>query len=692
MGELLFEIGTEELPAGFLNPARDQLKLLFEKKAGTLHLPFGEINTFCTPRRLAIFVRDLADSQKDTREVLLGPSKKAAYDRDGRPTKAAEGFARSKGAALADLELVDTPKGEYLQLKRELKGQQTQELLPSLLLELVIELPFAKSMKWGNHQTTFARPVQWLLALFNDRIVAFEHEGIMTGDQTKGHRFMAPGFVRVAKSIDYEQLLKERSVIADFEKRKQDVINEVRRVVETAGFPEPAHAAIDEGLLNTVTNLVEKAHGVCGRFDEKFLTLPDEVLITSMREHQKYFPIVNNHNELLPGSVAVNNTDVKDYRLTREGHERVLRARLEDGLFFFESDKKIRLEERIDRLSGIVFQNRLGSMKEKTDRIVTLAGILSEMAAPEIGEDVCRAARLCKADLITDMVGEFPSLQGVMGWAYALNDGEKEMVAMAIREHYMPLRADAQLPTTDMGAIVGLADRIDTIAGCFGIGQQPTGTADPFGLRRLSLAVLHLIEDRGYELQLPEIIGKALALYGDRVDGGAETVATILSFMKGRFGNDCVARGMDAAAVEAVISVVFTDINDCLKRIEALAGMKQDESFELLAGSFKRIRNIVKEHDRMQVDEQLFVEEAERELWNAYETIERQNEEALAESDYTGVLKKMVTLKEPVDRFFADVMVMAEDETVRTNRLNMLAAIGSHILKVGDISKMHAGT
>ncbi len=691
MNDLLFEIGTEEIPAGFLNPAAEQLKLLFESKAKKLNLHFESAKTFSTPRRLALLVANLADRQQDSQETSLGPSRKAAYDSEGQPTKAAEGFARSKRVSVDDLSLVETARGEYLQLTREVKGEPSSKLLPDLLKELIFELSFAKSMRWGSYQNSFARPIQWLVALLGESVIDIEHDGIVSGRFTRGHRFMAPGEVEISRAAAYEDVMESGSVIPDFDNRKQKVLEEIKNAAAGTDFNTPAAVAIDELLLNTVTNLVEKPYGVCGRFDDKFLQLPDEVLVTSMREHQKYFPVVNGDDTLLSGFVAVNNTGVKNVALTREGHERVLRARLEDALFFFESDKKIPLEERVEKLSGIIFQAKLGSVKEKMDRVVKLTRLLCDELEPTVAATACRAAELCKADLITDMVGEFPSLQGIMGSAYALHDNEKIEVAEAIREHYMPLRSGAELPSSAAGAIVGLADRIDTIAGCFGIGQQPTGTADPFGLRRLSLAVLHIIEDRDYSLVLPDIVQKALALYGDKVNGSSDTVDLIVTFIRNRFNNDCVAKGVDSRAVEAVTSVIFLDVNDCLKRIEAFSAMKKDASFEVLSASFKRVRNIVKDNSDSSVDQNLFEADAEKQLWSAYQALELSSRKGLQNKDYLGLLENMLQLKNPIDRYFDEVMVMAEDKELRKNRLNMMTAIGNLILEVGDISRMHVG-
>ncbi|BDD86932.1 glycine--tRNA ligase subunit beta [Desulfofustis limnaeus] len=690
MKDLLFEIGCEELPAGFLAPAMAQLADLFRTKADKLQVSYTSLRTFSTPRRLALIVTGLADKQDDISEELLGPSKQAAYDGAGNPTKAAEGFARSKGVTVADLRVVATPKGEYLQLVRQIPGVATIELLPQLLRELLVELSFAKSMKWGSNQHPFARPIQWLLAIYGNQPVALEHEGIHSAAITRGHRFLAPEPVPVAAAAEYEETLLGRFVIVDSERRRRAVQQEITAAVAAAGMAAGATVTIDETLLDTVTNLVEYPFGVCGRFAEKFLHLPDEVLITSMREHQKSFPVVDGSGALLPGFVAVNNTRVKQPEVTRAGHERVLRARLEDAFFFFQSDRKIRLADRLEALSGIIFQAKLGTMREKVDRVVKLTRLLADRLAPALVDEACRGALLCKADLTTDMVGEFPTLQGVMGSAYAAHDGESAVVCQAIREHYLPLRAGSELPEGVVGALVGLADRIDTIAGCFGIGQIPTGTTDPFGLRRLALAIIHLVAQRGAPLSLADMFRKALALYGDRVDGSGATVEQVLQFIKGRFINDCTGKGMDGRAVDAACSVAFDDINDCLKRIEALTEIKRQASFEVLAGAFKRVRNIIKEHQESDIEVSLLVEPAERSLYEVYHQLAQSGEKQLAAADYRGFLEEMLVLKEPVDRFFDEVMVMVEDEAVKNNRLNLLAAINTLILNIGDISRMHS--
>jgi glycyl-tRNA synthetase beta chain len=689
MSTLLFEIGTEEIPAGFLQPALKQLQDNFIKKAAELSLTLGSVRALGTPRRLVLMVDGLVDRQPDSREEILGPSAKAGLDNEGKPTKAAQGFARSKGADVADLKVVKTDKGDYLILVREVQGKQTKDLLPELLQQLILELSFPKSMKWGSNSNTFARPIQWLLALHGSSVIHFSHDGIAASNISRGHRFMANEASVIDNMQNYENQMLKAHVLVDPAKRRKEVLATITEAAATT--LTNARVSIDEELVDTVTNLVEYPFGICGSFDRKFLQLPDDVLITSMREHQKYFSVRDPEGKLLPGFVAVNNTRVIDPAVTRKGHERVLRARLEDALFFFNTDKGSRLEQRIKDLSGIIFQAKLGSMLEKTERIVKLTRILAEKLAPESVQDSCRAAVLSKADLLTNMVGEFPSLQGVMGEAYATLEGENKAVATAIREQYMPKRAGAELPATHVGAIVGLADRLDTIAGCFGIGQTPTGTADPFGLRRLSLAVLHIIKDRGYTLSLGEIIHKALALYGNKVDGSSTTVDGVLAFLKGRYVNDAIAKGCDAGAVEAVTSVTFNDVNDCSNRVDAFIAIKKEEAFDVLASSFKRIRNITKDNQTTHVDTALFEKEAESNLYGLFIDISTRMKALIAGKEYLRALEVMLEMKQPVDTFFNDVMVMAEDPAIRRNRLNLLTAIGELILQVGDISKMQQG-
>lgn len=687
--EFLLEIGVEEVPAGVIGPILESLREMMVVKLEVLGLEYGAVRTAATPRRLAICVEELVARQPDRREDFLGPSAKAAFA-DNKPTKAAIGFAASKGASVDDLEIVTTAKGEYVRLVMEKKGESTDTLLAAMIPELILGLPFPKSMHWGSERITFVRPIQWLLALYGGKVIPFSIGSVVSGSTTRGHRFMAPAPIFVHNYEEYLQGLRQAHVLADITERRRAVSEEINRVVAKAAGGSGGHILQDEELLDTVTNLVECPHGVCGVFDQKFLTLPDSVLITAMREHQKYFSVVDSDGNLLANFVAVNNTRIKDEAMAAAGHQRVLRARLEDALFFFKDDQRRPLAARVEDLAGLIFQTGLGTMQEKTERLVHLATYLADKLGPEFVAVTRRSALLAKADLMTAMVGEFPSLQGVMGRDYALLDGEDEEVATAIFEHYLPVRAGGRLPSTVPGALTGLADRLDTIAGCFGIGQVPTGTADPFGLRRLALGLLHIIEDRGFSLSLPEFVGEAVALYGDKLtENPQKTKRDILEFIRGRFVNDLIARGIPRAAVEAVTSVSFDDVLDCRARIVALAAIKDQPTFTILAAAFKRVMNIIKENRGETINPFLLQEAAEKNLYDTFMAVQSEARPLLLQKEYARALEVILRMKESVDTFFDEVMVMVDEQQLRENRLNLLKGIAQLFLQVGDFSKMH---
>ena len=502
---------------------------------------------------------------------------------------------------------------------------------------------------------------------------------------------MAPESLEIQDFDHYLNALRDKFVLADVAERRKVVINEVKQAaISGSGVPE-ATIVEDDELIDTVTNLVEYPHGICGSFEERFLALPDNVLITSMREHQKYFCVTGTDGKLLPNFVAVNNTRVADEKLAAEGHQRVLRARLEDALFFFNDDRRRKLEDRVSDLSGLIFQTKLGTMQEKTERIIKLTNILAQQLAPASAKQAARAALLAKADLLTAMVNEFPSLQGSMGRDYALLDNEDPAVSTAIFEHYLPVRAGGDLPKEISGALVGMADRIDTIVGCFGIGQIPTGTTDPFGLRRLALGLLHIIEHHGFAFSLPDIIEEAFVLYDDKLTEEQGTAkGNILDFIKGRFVNDLVARGIPGTAVDAVTSISFVDVVDCRARIDALAAIREQPAFTVLAAAFKRVMNIVKGNHDTDVNEGILQENAERSLYETFQKVSDETRPLLDNKEYGKALAVILNMKEPVDTFFDEVMVMTDDLALRKNRLNMLTAVAELFLKVGDFSKMQS--
>lgn len=685
--QLIFEIGSEEIPAGYLMPALTNLKENMARGLKEHGLTYTLISGATTPRRLVVCVDGLIDCQPDRLEEILGPPRKAAFDANNKPTKAAEGFAASKGVSLEAIRMVSTPKGEYLMIKQERKGQLTADLLPELLRGLISNLSFPKSMRWGASRTTFARPIQWLLAVYNGQKIPFAIDGVgESGALTYGHRFMAPAAIEVTSFAQYISDLRSHQVLVDTAERRQAVVTEITRAAtEVGGTVLP-----DDELVDTVANLVESPHAVCGSFDRKFLALPKDALITSMREHQKYFAVIDGSGSLLPHFIAVNNTKVRELSLAAEGHQRVIRARLEDGLFFFREDQHQTLAERIDDLAGIIFQAKLGTMKEKTNRIVSLASYLASKLAPAMEKNITRAAQLAKADLLTEMVNEFPTLQGIIGRDYARLHGEPEEVALAIQEHYMPVRAGSALPASITGAIVSLADRIDTIAGCFGIGQVPTGTADPFGLRRQALGFIHIVEDKKFSLSLRELIEQALGGYGDKLtEEPASAAAQSLEFIKGRFVNNHTANGIAIETVEAVTSGAFDDIMDCNCRIQALLAISDQPSFAILAGSFKRVMNIIKDYSATDIDPSLFSLEEEKNLHQALVAVRNEAQPLLDDRDYERAMLAILKMKEPIDLFFDKVMVMTDNQSERENRLNLLSSIAALFLRVGDFSRMN---
>ncbi len=690
--ELLLEIGSEEIPAGFIVPALENMQKAMAEKLAGQGLHYDTILMAATPRRLAICVKGLVSQQPDREDEFLGPARNAAFDAENNPTKAAVGFARAKGAEVEDLKIVNTPKGEYVMLVRQSRGEKTENLLPKLLQGLIEELTFPKSMRWGAGTNSFVRPIHWLLALYGGKKIDVQVGNIKSGVTTRGHRFMAPAAaIEVKDFAHYVDLLRRNHVLVDLDERRQAVIDEIKRAAAERSGVQGGRILEDEELIDTVTNLVEYPHGVCGTFEERFLELPDDVLITAMREHQKYFCVTGADGRLLANFVAVNNTRVPDEKLAAEGHQRVLRARLEDAFFFFKHDRSRKLADRVKDLSGLIFQAKLGTMLEKTERVARLAAFLAQRLAPEYKDKTERAAVLAKADLLTAMVNEFPSLQGVMGRDYARLDNESPEVATAILEHYLPIRAGGILPTQIPGALVGMADRLDTITGCFGIGQMPTGTTDPFGLRRLALGFLHIIEAHGFTLSLSEALDTALGLYDDKLTEekkGAKNM--IVDFIRGRFVNDLSGRGIPGSAIEAVTSVAFDDVVDCRVKIDALAAIREQPSFTVLAAAFKRVMNIIKGHYETEVDEGLLQDGAERKLYETFARVQEETKPFLQAKEYGKALDVILRMKEPVDDFFDEVMVMTEDAALQKNRLNLLTAISGLFLQVGDFSKMQS--
>jgi glycyl-tRNA synthetase beta chain len=683
--ELLLEIGTEEIPARFLPPVLEEMAATFRKMLELERIEVGEILTWGTPRRLALVAREVANAQAEVTQEIIGPPKAVAVDAASNPTPAAAGFARAQGVTVADLIEVDTPRGVYLAVQKSTAGRPTAERLPELLPGFILGLSFPKSMRWGSETITFARPIHWILARYGGAVVIFELGDVVSGGVTYGHRFLAPEAIEVADSRAYVAALRAAKVIVDPVARRTLLMEELARAaagVHGEVVPNP-------GLLEENTFLVEYPSVVVGNFEDKFLALPDEVLITSMREHQRYFSLRDRDGRLLPHFIAVNNTLTRNPDVVRQGHERVLRARLSDAMFFFQEDAKTPLENRVDALKGVVFHSLLGTSYEKMARFKELAGSLARQLAPELEEEVGRAATLCKADITTEMVGEFPSLQGQMGRQYARLSGEPPEVAEALFTHYLPRHADDDLPPDRIGALVGLADRLDTICGCFGVGLSPTGTADPYGLRRHALAVIRILRSQQLHLDLVETVAVALELLQEKISRPMEeTALEVLDFFQTRLQHLLLAEGFDHETITAVLAAGGRDVVDAADKVRALEEIRRSPEFPALAAAFKRVINIAQGAEPGEVTPLLFEYPEENLLYESTELMELEVTGALEQRDYPGVCRALARLKGPVDAFFDKVLVMAEDANLRRNRLALLLRISRTFLLMADFSKI----
>ena len=685
--EIFLEIGTEEIPAGFLPKAMADLERMIRKELETARLEFGEIKTFATPRRLALAVSDVAEDQPTLRTEAMGPAKKIAYDADGNPTKAAIGFARGQGVDVTELKLIETEKGEYLFIEKEESGRPTRELLTTVLPRLVAALSFKKSMRWETQDIRFARPMHWIVALYGGEVIPFNHGNLASGNQSRGHRFMAPQGFTVTCLADWLEGCRKQFVTADHTERKATI----REQVEATGKAAGGTAVLDEKLLEEVTYLLEDPTPLCGTFEEKYLQLPRELLVTSMREHQRYFTVEDAQGKLLNKFITVSNTRPEDEQVVVKGNEKVIRARLADAMFFWEEDQKIKLESNLDTLKNVIYQAKLGSSYEKVERFTQIAKGLAERFEPTAAALTERAARLAKCDLESKMVYEFPELQGIMGREYSRLEGEDPRVSIAIFEHYLPTEAGGTLPSDNLGAFVSIADKIDTICGCFGVGLIPTGSADPYALRRCAIGVLNTILDRGYQVSIPELVEQSLGLLEEKLTRPrAEVHADVVEFIRLRLANMLTSRDFASDVVDAVLSARFDEPGDAVARVEALAALKTAADFEPLAVAFKRVGNIIKGGVDNPVQADLFEADCERALSAAIESARQNIADQVNKGDYGAALQTIAALREPVDAFFDGVMVMADDEKVKANRLALLTQVASLFADIADFTRIAA--
>ncbi|MCG8402535.1 MAG: glycine--tRNA ligase subunit beta [Firmicutes bacterium] len=687
--DFLLEIGVEELPARFLLPALEQLRELARAALKENRLKHGEIITCGTPRRITVLVRETADKQDSLAREIKGPAVKVAFNAEGKPTRAAAGFARSNGVAVEDLVRKSVGPVEYVFAVKKEEGRSAAEILPAVAPSLVTGLHFAKPMRWGSLEVRFARPIRWLLCLYGDDVISFALAGLQSGRHTYGHRFLSAGRLEVTGARTYLDVMRKAGVTVDVDERRE----EIRRQVVAAAEKEGGRAEIDPELLDEVTNLVELPTALCGSFDEEFLQMPEEVLITPMREHQRYFPVRGKDGGLLARFIAVSNGGAGNIDTVRAGNEKVLRARLSDAAFFWQEDLKNPLEQKVDGLKKVVFQESLGTIYEKVQRIAVLADFLAgRLNAGETDRECAlRAARLSKADLLTNMVYEFPELQGIMGREYALRSGESAGVALAVYEHYLPRFAGDALPASLPGRMLSIADKTDTLAGCFGMGIQPTGSQDPYALRRQALGICHIIIEGGLVLSLAEVIEQAYNGYAGRVEMKLppDKVKTELEdFFKQRLRGLFIDRGLPYDTVDAVLSAGINDISGAWLRGRALQQFRAEPAFDALLTAFTRAHNLGKKAARDRVDPALFETDAERELYSALQTASAAAEADLSNRDYARALAQVAKLRRPVDGFFDHVMVMVEDPQVRENRLAMLKQIAGLAGRIADLSKI----
>ncbi len=689
--ELLLEIGTEEIPAAFLPKALTDMDGLIRRELDANRIRYEEIRTMGTPRRLFLAVSGVAERQEDQVIEKLGPAKKVAFDAEGNPSKAALGFCRGQGLDLSQLETAVTDKGEYLCARKQITGEATEGLLPAILTKLITDIPFRKSMRWSDLEFRFARPIHWILALFDGRVVPIRIGNIDSGAASRGHRFMSPTSFTVANQEEYLSKTREHFVIVDPAERKRIILEETAKAAAAVGGTVLNH----EALLETVTFLTEYPTVVCGSFDREYLHLPQEVLITTMISHQKYFPVLQaTSGNLLPHFLTINNTLARDPAVVRRGNEKVIRARLADARFFFEEDRKIPLEKRIEGLKKVTFHTLLGSSYEKVTRFRKLAAWIASRLEPSLGSkpslavQVDEAATLAKADLDTQMVCEFAELQGVMGREYALLEGRDPVVAKAIYEHYLPTGAGGELPESDEGAIVSIADKMDTICGFFGVGLIPTGTADPYALRRQALGIINIILQKRYPLSLTLLIDESLAILAPLLKRSSEEAkADILEFFRGRFENQLLSQGHPYDVVDAVLATGIEDLVRAEAKIRSMEEFKSDPDFAPLAVAFKRVVNIIRNAEKGELAREHSCTE-ERELHEAFLAIRQIVMSRSAEGDYRAALIALAQLRKPVDAFFEQVLVMADDRKLRCHRLALLEEISSLFHDLADFSKI----
>ncbi len=691
MDTLLIEIGTEEIPAGYIVPALNAFCKNVLAALDNARIDHGTASTFGTPRRLALMVKDVADRQKSRQSIMTGPPESVGFDADKNPTIAARKFADKAGIPLDQIRIEDTPKGRYLTAVVQETCESSDTIIQGILEKEILSIPFPKSMRWSDLSISFARPIISLTGLLGSRPLCFTVGNIVSSDWIFGHQFMYPGKHRLQSADAYIDVAESVGIVPDIEKRK----TLLKKTIEACAAESGAVILEDAELVDLVTNLVEYPFPVAGTFDPSFLEVPDEVLITAMREHQKYFALTDASGTLKNQFIAVNNTRAKDMTLVAKGHEKVLRARLSDAKFFYETDLETSLDGFAEKLKQVTFQEKLGTVYEKTIRISDLGAFLAQASADDdkqaLTRNVRRAAQICKADLVSQVVIEFTKLQGMIGRAYALKAGEPEDVALAIEQHYRPVYSGGQLPEIPTACILAIADKMDTICGCFSVDLIPTGNADPYALRRQGIGILQIMMAENIEIPVAHIIEKALDAYLPHGSQKQQTAQQVEAFLKNRMVNLLVDAGFSREAVQSALGASFDNIPDVVLRVKALEALRKDPDFEPLSITFKRVENILKKSGQesgLSVDETLFEQSAESDLLDQVSQVNTLVDGLIQTGDYDKALSRIALLRPVVDQFFTDVMVMAENEALRNNRIALLWRVSGLFKNIADFSKI----
>ncbi|WP_419419117.1 glycine--tRNA ligase subunit beta [Legionella sp. D16C41] len=690
VNDFLFELGCEELPSGAVLPLSEALVENITAALAKLELKFNTITAYATPRRLAVLINDLIDEQPTQKLTKRGPAKKAAYNDKNEPTPALLGFAKSCGVSVEALTLSHTDKGEWIVYENEMAGAKASTLLPTVIKEALAKLPIAKPMRWGNNDDEFVRPVHWAVMLLGQDSLTCQILGVQTGRYTYGHRFHAPQAIIIDNPRDYEALLQEAYVIANFAKRRESILKQIEEKAKAYN----AEAVVTNDLLDEVTSIVEWPEALVAHFDKTFLSVPAETLIAAMQTHQKCFALKDQKGQLLPIFLTISNIHSTNPNQVIAGNEKVMRARLSDAAFFFAQDKKLPLSHHLAATAKVIFQAKLGSLLDKSTRIQTLISDLADTLHLN-KQNALRAAELSKCDLLTGMVGEFPELQGLMGYYYALNDGENDEVAQALYEQYLPRFANDALPKSVLGLALSLVDRLDTLVGIFAIGQRPTGVKDPFKLRRHALAIVRLLTTSPYSLNLTTLLSNTLAIYSSQFDNSENLLTEIKAFILERQQSYYLAKGITSDFVQAVRARQTDYLDDFDKRIEALRVFASLPEAISLSAACKRVNNLLQQEEtstyqHCAIDENLLQEAAEKTLFSKLKEIKEEIDCLYQERDYIAILTLLASLKTSVDEFFENVMVMVDNINIKKNRLILLSHLQNTLQGVADISQLFA--